>query len=42
MKNVKVEKDVWKKLHQLRIRKDKKKLSDVIRELIESESEQKV
>lgn len=37
MKNVKVEKDVWKKLHQLRIEKEKSKLSDVIKELIEDE-----
>jgi len=37
MKNVKVEKDVWKELHRMKIEGEKNKISDVIRELIESE-----
>lgn len=37
MKNVKVEKDIWKKLHRMKIEREKDKISDVIKELIENE-----
>lgn len=39
MKNVKVEKKVWKELHRMKIEGEKDKISDVIAEMIENERE---